>query len=308
MHDGLREHRDRRRADLHRPRPPRMIAARQRLQPPVEHRAAPAGTPSAGSSAQMRTSIACPVTADVVLRDRQFLAARDAKLHATRSIPVTSLGHRVLDLQPRVHLQEVELPSGSSRNSTGAGALVADRAPLRSPRPPSFARAGVVSGRRRLLDDLLVTALHRAVALAQVHDVAGVGDHLELDVPRASMSRSRKSRPSPNAFSASRRPRCATRRRARPARATTRMPRPPPPAAALTMSGKADPLGLGGQRLLVLRRRRRSRARPACRPRPSPSRAPCRPSRRSRAADGPMKTSPAASTAAANAAFSARKP
>jgi len=30
-----------------------------------------------------------------------------------------------------------------------------------------------------------VTALHRAVALAQVHDVPGpVGEHLNLDVPR----------------------------------------------------------------------------------------------------------------------------
>ena len=39
--------------------------------------------------------------------------------------------------------------------------------------------------RRRLLDDLLVAALHGAVALAQIHGVAvGVGQHLELDVAR----------------------------------------------------------------------------------------------------------------------------
>src|SRR5207245_1481759 len=40
-------------------------------------------------------------------------------------------------------------------------------------------------GRRRLLDDLLVPALHRAVALPQVDRVAmAVGEHLELDVAR----------------------------------------------------------------------------------------------------------------------------
>ena len=40
-------------------------------------------------------------------------------------------------------------------------------------------------GRRRFLDDLLVAALHGAIALAQMHDVAViVGEHLELDVPR----------------------------------------------------------------------------------------------------------------------------
>ena len=39
--------------------------------------------------------------------------------------------------------------------------------------------------RRRLLDQLLVAALDRAVALAEVHDVAvAVGQHLDLDVAR----------------------------------------------------------------------------------------------------------------------------
>src|SRR5690606_41035180 len=41
------------------------------------------------------------------------------------------------------------------------------------------------AGRRRFLDDLLVTALHRAVALAQMDRVAvAVREHLKLDVPR----------------------------------------------------------------------------------------------------------------------------
>src|SRR5260221_10439318 len=41
-------------------------------------------------------------------------------------------------------------------------------------------------GARRLLDELLVVSLHRALALAQVHDVAlAVAEELDLDVARA---------------------------------------------------------------------------------------------------------------------------
>ena len=46
--------------------------------------------------------------------------------------------------------------------------------------------SGVDDRRRRLLDDLLVAALQRALALAEVDDRAvRVGEHLHLDVPRA---------------------------------------------------------------------------------------------------------------------------
>ncbi len=48
-----------------------------------------------------------------------------------------------------------------------------------------LAESGVDRRRRRLLDQLLVAALDRAVALAEVDDVAmRVGKHLHLDVPR----------------------------------------------------------------------------------------------------------------------------
>ena len=51
---------------------------------------------------------------------------------------------------------------------------------------PIFSRSSGVDGRgRALLDQLLVAALHRAVALEQVHGVAGlVGQHLDLHVAR----------------------------------------------------------------------------------------------------------------------------
>ena len=52
---------------------------------------------------------------------------------------------------------------------------------------PILARGSAASmrGRGRLLHHLLVAALQRAVAFAEVHDIAeAVGDHLQFDVPR----------------------------------------------------------------------------------------------------------------------------
>ena len=96
------------------------------------------------------------------------------------------LGDGVLDLDARVHLDEDVAAVLAEEELDGAGVEVADRlgeahgvgAHLR-------AGVGVEVGRRRDLDDLLVAALHRAVALVQVqHGAGAVGEHLHLDVPR----------------------------------------------------------------------------------------------------------------------------
>ena len=48
-----------------------------------------------------------------------------------------------------------------------------------------LAQRRIDRGRGRFLDQLLVPALHRAVALAEMHDIAVlVGEHLHLDVAR----------------------------------------------------------------------------------------------------------------------------
>ena len=67
-----------------------------------------------------------------------------------------------------------------------AGAAVPDRARgLDGDRADPLAQRVVDRRRRRLLDELLVAALDRAVALAEMDDVAvRVGEHLHLDVPR----------------------------------------------------------------------------------------------------------------------------
>ena len=92
----------------------------------------------------------------------------------------------MLDLQPGVHLHEVEAAVRMGDELDRAGADVADR--LRRLHRRLAHRRAALGGharRRRLLEHLLVAALHRAVALEQVDAGAeAVGEHLDLDVPR----------------------------------------------------------------------------------------------------------------------------
>jgi hypothetical protein len=97
--------------------------------------------------------------------------------------------------------------------------------------------SSVMPGRRRLLDHLLVAALHRAVALAEVDHVAVVSastwnsmwrglleEFLHVDLVVAEGGRASRA--------------CQVDRRSAVASlCTTRMPRPPPPPAALMMTG-----------------------------------------------------------------------
>ena len=66
----------------------------------------------------MRHSMAWPRGRERLLRvDRQPLAARDANLPLHEVEARHHLGDGVLHLQARVHLEEVELPVPSTRNS-----------------------------------------------------------------------------------------------------------------------------------------------------------------------------------------------
>ena len=129
--------------------------------------------------------------AQLVLLPRQRLAERHAQLPFHQVQPRDRFRHRMLDLQPRVHLHEEKV-------HFSAGALLDDE--LHRP------GADIVHGlrrrhrgaahlpahglgharRRRLFQHLLVATLHRAVALEQVDVVAvRVAEHLDLDVTRA---------------------------------------------------------------------------------------------------------------------------
>ena len=116
--------------------------------------------------------------------------------------------------------------------------LVADgRGGLHRHRAERMARLVGKSGRRRLLDHLLMPALHRAVALEEMHDIAvPVGEDLHLDVARRLDVALKQ-----HLVVAEGGKRLALRARQRVVevddRPTRRMPRPPPPATALISTG-----------------------------------------------------------------------
>ena len=208
-------------------------------------------------------------------------------------------------------------PSEPARNSAVAAlrrpAAVAD--PDRQRRAGRGARRPSSPGAGRLLDELLVAPLERAVPLPDRDDRSDrVAQQLDLDVARRDGSRARGRR----SRRRTPRPPQPIRRRARRAgrrrRATRRMPRPPPPAAALTSSGK--PIGSASATMAATCVGRSTGAgveRPghapdADRRAPSVGRGACRRARRSAAGGGRRRRARPSSTARAKAARSDRKP
>ncbi len=106
-------------------------------------------------------------------------------------------------------------------------------------RPPIASRCLDVEGRGAgLLPDLLVAALQRAVALAQMHGVAlAVAEHLDLDVARAGEILLEIDGVVAEGGLGLGARGLATQSRGRSASCATFMPRPPPPAAALISTG-----------------------------------------------------------------------
>ncbi len=109
-----------------------------------------------------------------VLAGRQRQAGGDADLPFHEIDARHRLGDRMLHLQAGVHLEEIGLVVARLHDELDrAGTAVADR-----PAKPQGAVVELVANllrevrRRRLLEDLLVVALDRAVALEQVHQVA----------------------------------------------------------------------------------------------------------------------------------------
>ena len=72
---------------------------------------------SSASSALTRNSIAAPTLSDLRLGDRERFARRHPQLLLDEVDPGDHLGDGMLHLDPGVHLDEVEAPLASSRNS-----------------------------------------------------------------------------------------------------------------------------------------------------------------------------------------------
>ena len=97
------------------------------------------------------------------------------------------LGDRVLDLEPRVHLEEIERAVLVEQELDGARVGVVHRPGHRGGgRGHALAQRLAHGERRRFLDHFLMAPLNRALALDERHDGAMmVAEQLDLDVPRA---------------------------------------------------------------------------------------------------------------------------
>src|SRR6185437_1497446 len=129
---------------------------------------------------------------DVDLCVGEFLARRRADALLDDVDARRHLGHAVLDLHARVHLEEEVLGvlalgrREQALDRAGADVVHGLRR-VHADLTDALAHLGIDDpfGRRRLLVHLLVAALDRAVALAQVDHVAvAIGQHLHLDVTR----------------------------------------------------------------------------------------------------------------------------
>ena len=122
---------------------------------------------------------------EILLPERELLAGRDQQLLLDQVGLRHHFGDRVLDLDARVHFDEIEL-AVVVQELHRAGAAIADALAGVGAQLADVVTLRLGDARRwRLFDDLLVAALHRAIALAQMHDVAVfVGQYLNLDVAR----------------------------------------------------------------------------------------------------------------------------
>ena len=101
--------------------------------------------------------------------------------------PRHQLGHRMLDLDPRVHFEEVKVAIGVGQELYRSGAVVTHRLRgLHRDRAHLSAHLGRDERRRRLLDHLLIAPLDGTFALEYMDRVALlVGQHLDFDMARA---------------------------------------------------------------------------------------------------------------------------
>ena len=175
---------------------------------------------------------------DVLLGEGQRRAGGDADLLAHDVDAGDRFGDRMLDLQAGVHLDEVEV-AVLVEEFDGADAQIAELGQRAGDDAADLvALLGVEGGAAGFLPDFLVAALQRAIALAQMHDIAmAVGQDLDFDMARLLeifLHIDRVVAEGGLGLGAGGGQREAT---VRPRSCATFMPRPPPPAVALISTG-----------------------------------------------------------------------
>ena len=117
---------------------------------------------------------------------RKLAAFRDPHLLADEVEAGRHLGHRMLDLYPSVHFEEVKVSGGIQDEFDGPGTAVTDGL-CGGHRCRAHAGAKVRSQRcgRSFLNDFLMAPLNRTFALEHVDVIAvGVTEYLKFNVTR----------------------------------------------------------------------------------------------------------------------------
>ena len=184
------------------------------------------------------------VDEQLFLLQRDRLAARHAQLPFDQVDPGDLLGHRMLDLQPRVHFHEEDAVGAQAFAGVGdefdrARAFVVHRFGRAHGGGADFLARCLVHARGGgFLDHLLVAALQRAIALEQVDDIAvAVAEHLHLDMAGRGDPLFQQHFVVGEAGLGLALARFAASASKSSALSTLRMPLPPPPATALISTG-----------------------------------------------------------------------
>ena len=123
---------------------------------------------------------------NLLLAQRQGFASRHSDLPGHQVLASDHLGYRMLDLQPGVHFQEVELAVIGQQKLHSASALIIHRSCSRQGSiAHGFAQLWADGGAGRFFNDFAMATLHRAIALAEKNQVAmAVAEDLHLDMSR----------------------------------------------------------------------------------------------------------------------------
>ena len=123
---------------------------------------------------------------NLILPQGKRLACRHAQLPFHEIQARNHLGHRMLDLKPGVHFQEIDVQIRIRDELHGARVSVSNRARgLDRVAGQLFAKGRGEHGARRFLDDFLPPPLGRAIALEKVDDVAvRIAENLHFEMAR----------------------------------------------------------------------------------------------------------------------------
>ena len=122
---------------------------------------------------------------DVFLFDRQRRAAGNQQLLSDDIDATDHLGDRMLYLYPGVHLNKVKRVVLEQEFEGARTPIIHVETRTHACLTDFISQCVVNAWRRRLFDDLLVSALQGAIAIAQVNGIAlPVGQYLNLDVTR----------------------------------------------------------------------------------------------------------------------------